>query len=424
MVKSSDGDSSVRVNLRETENVSGIFILENHSQILTVHETTMMKWDLATGKMADLIRLLPNKLSKSHTIISCCVSSTKKLLLIGSTRGFVAIISIYSGGVVMRCSPKHSNSVIFVGFYKKMIISFDDRGCMFKYAGFRDWTPNNSNDTLSRSKLVQHSPAHSFDEYTQGIIHDRFGILIVGTELGLIRFICLTNDKIILDVDSLKDGVTSMILKQHEYPNKHSLLLTTDKLGNICCWQLPKLYPSRAKFTCKCLYRIQNCDDFQAPITTFCVNTFGKYVVTGDGKGLMKIWCIEEKIKQDKEDKGLFKLTEPEHKEYECKLMKKIQVGSDWVNNIFIVTENALHYTFENYKEENSDMEDDNNNVICMISSSLDGKLFAWRLNGECIGELIYLKQPELSWSVKIDTKKRNSKQLQYALRLFQKMEL
>ena len=404
VAKSADGNSTnIRINLMENENICGIFILESKTQILTIHETMIKKWDLSTGEMVKLIRLLPGILCKSHTIQCCSVSITKKLLLLGSSKGFVAIISIYSGGIVMRCSPKHLSSVIFVAFYKTMIISFDCKGSMFKYGGFKYWMPNKStsnnwisHDALSRSKLVEFSLNNNnndnnqqFNEYTVGIINNKFGILIVGTESGLLRFICLTNDKIILDVDTLKDGLTSIILK-----NKENLIFITDKSGNISCFKLPNHYPSRNKFIVTCLYTIKNCDNFNVPITTFCVNTIGKYVISGDAKGMMKIWCIEQN--------------------YQCKLMKKINVATDWVNQIFIVTEN----------NHNNDNNDNNDKILCIISASLDGKLFAWKLNGNCIGQLIFMKKPCVPWSVKVDLEKKTNQQLQYALQLFQKMKL
>ena len=61
---------------------------------------------------------------------------------IGSSEGVVAIISIYLGGLVITCQPTHTFPVIFVGFYKTMIISFDTYGNVNKYTSFGNWINN------------------------------------------------------------------------------------------------------------------------------------------------------------------------------------------------------------------------------------------------------------------------------------------
>eukprot|EP01083_Nonionella_stella_P017421 48750_1 len=416
-VESSNGNfSTVCINW-ETESICGIFILQSKTQILTVHETQIKKWDLVNGQMVKLIRLLPDTLSKSHTIISCTVSSTKKLLLVGSSNGLVAIISIYSGGLVMTCQPKHSHPVVFVGFFDTMIVSLDSNGSLFKYEGLKHWMQTNSlsHDALSRSKLVDLSTkiqGTMLCEYTVARIHPSFGILIAGTESGLLRFIGLTNDKVILDVNSLSDGVTSIIINEED-----CRLFTTDKSGNICGWQIPKQYPARKPFFCKCLFRIRNCDDLDNTITTFCVRTVGKYIITGDAKGLLKLWCVEKTHAQNDVSR-VFDLTEPAGQcEYEYKWIKTIHAAADWINHIVIVTDKRLSI-FDDEEDEDED------HILCIISASLDGKICAWNMDGECIGELIYLQKSKLKWNVHVDMDKKRTKQLQYACKLFKKMKL
>jgi len=411
------------LQLRERDNMCiAIFVLESKAMLLTVHETIVQKWDLSTGRMLKLIRILPHILGDTHTITCCQVSATQKLLLVGSSNGFVAVISIYSGGLVMLCQPKHPCSVAFVGFYKSMIISLDVCGTIFKYDGFRNWMVSNSakshgHERLPRSLLMDiASPAHI------AVIHHGFGLLIIGTENGLLRFVCLASGKSILHVNSHSigdadtadntlheehDAITCMRLQQE---GQQQLLFTTDKCGNIRCWRLPEQYPAKQAFFCQCMYRIRNnVDDLTGtPVATFCVRKFADFLVTGDSNGFIKLWNVSA-----------------------CNnvyLMKKWYVTSDWVNDLLIVTDSVMRNTFESADKSESEMplnqkRSSGNVLLCIISSSVNGKLFAWKLNGQCIGELSNGKS-ETPWCVPVDIDRKQSKQLAYAYQLFRKMKL
>jgi len=432
-IQTADGSSTVSIDRASHDPVTGLFLLESKTQILSVHEDGVMKkWDLATGAQLKLIRLLPQILSKSHTISCCSVSDTKKLLLLGTSRGLVTIISIYSGGLVMKCQPKHVHNVVFVGIYKKMIVSVDSYGALQKYDGFKNSfyaAHRVSDDILLRSKLVQlPMPQNTKSLCTIGRVHRAYGVLILGTDTGLLRFCCLTNDKLVLEQNTLKDEVTSLVVKEEE-----SRMFTADKTGNICCWSLPRHYQYSKMFSVHVLYRIQNVDVTHQPVSTFCIQTIADCVITGDAKGMVKVWQITTKEMApggSARQKQLFRLTEPEQMEaFECRLLTTFPVARDWLHHILVVTEKALGEGRRRYLHDDGDRpsgdKDDGggDNVLCLVSASLDGQLFAWKMTGACLGELTASRRAR-PWRVRIDLEKFQKTRLKNATELFRKLEL
>lgn len=453
-------DSNSIVSVDHTFNhdpVTGIFLLTSKTQILTVHETAMKKWDLATGNMIKLIRLLPSQLNKSHTISCCSVSDTKKLLLLGTSHGLVAVISIYSGGLVMKCQPKHNHNVVFTGIYKKMIVSVDSHGTIHHYNAFKNsfYSANHvSNDILLRSKLVQLPTVRIEDEQRKTIslcgmarVHKKYGILIVASDSGLMRFVCLTNDKVILEVHSLEDEVTAMVLEEEKCH-----LFTADKSGNICCWEMPQQYPARRLFFCTALWRVQNMDSQNQPLSTFCMQTLGDFVITGDAKGQVKVWqmkkvkevqghqgimqqrAVRGSISANMDEMRLFQLTELGLDDWECKLMMTFPASKDWLHHLLVVTDKDLNRA----RRDGADIEDEESSdeqcneksegvgrVLCLITSSLDGQLFAWKLTGSCLGELnANSSRNKKVWKVRVDLEEMESSRLKHAAKLFNQFEL
>jgi len=442
-----DSNSIVSVDPLNHDPVTGMFLIASKTQLLTVHETVMKKWDLATGNMAKLIRLLPSQLNKAHTISCCSVSDTKKLLLLGTSRGLVAVISVYSGGLVLKCQPKHHHNVVFAGIYKKIIVSIDSRGAIQKYAGFKNSFYGGhgalaANDILMRSKLIQlpmHKIRKTISHCTIARVHSGFGILIIASDTGLLRFFCLTNDKIILEQDSLEDEVTSLLLKEEE-----CRMFTSDKSGNICCWELPTQYPARKLFFAHCLWRVENLDAQNQPLSTFCVQTFGDFVVTGDAKGFVKVWKVKVRIMTPAkrrrasivDEMRLFKLTELGLQDYECKLVVTFPASKDWLHHLLLITDKDLegtrgrhHLLMEDADDGNDDEEQSTNDsaesVLCLISASLDGELFAWKMTGSCLGELtVNSRRSRRPWKVRIDLDEMEKTRLKHAAKLFLKFEL
>ena len=438
-IQTADSSSIVSNNPLSHDPVTGIFLLESKMQLLTVHELKMKKWDLATGEMAKLIRLMPSQLNQSHTISCCSVSDTKKLLLVGTSRGLVAAISIYSGGLVLKCDVWHDHRVVFVGIYRKMILSLDSRGAIQKYAGFKNsfyGAHHVSNDILSRSKLV-HLPTvklrNTISQCTIARVHAKHGILVVATDTGLLRFFCLTNDKVILSSNALEDEVMALLLKEEECQ-----MYTADKSGNICCWELPEQYPARKMFFATCLWRVQNMDAQNQPLSTFCMQTIGNFVITGDAKGLIKVWeVIVREVPEEEQRRGtvvgqmrLFRLTDiGTFEDYQCKLFLTFPVSNDWLGHLMLITMKDLNRArrpigLSDDEDESSD-ESDDDNVICLISASLDGQLSAWKLTGTCLGDLtVNSRRSRKQWNVRVNVEAMEKTRLKHAAKLFSKFEL
>ena len=109
----------------------------------------LLKWDITTGKMVQVIKLLPEifdngecieyseqneekqqhfkkskRTNKRINTISCSnISDTKKLLIVGSLRGNVFVFGIHTGGLVYSCFPDHDHTIIFVAFHESLIFS-------------------------------------------------------------------------------------------------------------------------------------------------------------------------------------------------------------------------------------------------------------------------------------------------------------
>ena len=163
---------------------------------------------------------------------------------------------------------------------------------------------------VSTNKNNPKSVSVSSLHYVTGCIHDEFGILILGTDSGHIRFFCLTTHHIILDITSHPDGITSLVLV-----NNSNFLLSSDKDGNICYWRMPKKYfHGNANINMRCWYRLFDDDNYATTKsngnysfdfdyitylnnqrntqTILCCDAYYSYVASGDTTGHIKIWKI------------------------------------------------------------------------------------------------------------------------------------
>lgn len=175
------------------------------------------------------------------------------------------------------------------------------------------------------------------------------------------------------------------------------------------------------------------------PLSTFCMRTIGDFVITGDARGLIKVWQVtvrdvpEEELQSRRGsvvgEMRLFRLTETgTFEDYQCRLFMTFRVSTDWLGQLMVVTMKDLNRIrrvddLSEDEDESSDDGDDSK-VLCLITASLDGRLSAWNMTGACLGELTVDPRQSGKWKVRIDMEEMEQTRLKYATKLFSKFEL